>query len=36
MYRLLGVVAQRLQSTKVQLLDVYSPSVRAAGSDWYG
>ena len=33
MYRLLGVVAQRLQATRVQLLDMYSPNARAAGSD---
>jgi CRP/FNR family transcriptional regulator, cyclic AMP receptor protein len=33
MYRLLGVVSQRLQGTRVQLLDMYSPNARAAGSD---
>jgi CRP-like cAMP-binding protein len=31
MYRLLGVVSQRLQVTRLQLLDVYSPRTRATG-----
>jgi len=32
MYRLLGVVAQRLQATRVQLMDMYSPHAHAAGT----
>ena len=32
MYRLLGVVAQRLQATRVQILDIYSPHAAAAST----
>jgi CRP/FNR family cyclic AMP-dependent transcriptional regulator len=31
MYRLLGVVAQRLQATRIQLMDIYSPSTHDTG-----
>jgi CRP/FNR family cyclic AMP-dependent transcriptional regulator len=32
MYRMLGVVSERLQATRLQLLDMYSPVAKRAGS----
>ena len=32
MYRMLGVVSERLQRTRLQLLDMYSPAARRAGN----
>lgn len=32
MYRMLGVVSERLQATRLQLLDIYSPKVKKAGA----
>ncbi len=32
MHRLLGVVAERLQATRLQLLDMYSPAAKRAGT----
>jgi hypothetical protein len=32
MYRMLGVVSERLQATRLQVLDMYSPVAKRAGS----
>ena len=32
MHRLLGVVAERLQATRLQVLDMYSPVAKRAGA----
>ena len=32
MYRLLGVVSERLQATRLQLLDMHSPVAKRAGT----
>jgi len=32
MYRMLGVVSERLQASRLQLLDMYSPVAKAAGN----
>jgi len=32
MHRLLGVVAERLQATRLQLLDMHSPAAKRAGT----
>jgi hypothetical protein len=32
MHRLLGVVAERLQATRLQLLDMHSPVAKRAGT----
>jgi len=32
MYRMLGVVSERLQATRLQVLDMYSPVAKRAGT----
>jgi CRP/FNR family transcriptional regulator, cyclic AMP receptor protein len=32
MYRMLGVVSERLQATRLQVLDMYSPVAKRAGN----